>query len=179
MLHFVQDDDGVGQAPIVGGQAVLEGIDELVRGDLRDARKLLAQHGFGVTFRRGEVGNRRQQRLSDHRAHVEVVEFASEIPPGCLDSGANLVVDAVLLQPKAEAGLGVALWQFRGLEHDAQQRQPHAAARAGAQRARSGVQTTGPPPKRGELDQLFPHIVGQLGDAARGCAVLGEGVVGP
>ena len=139
LLHFVQDENGVGNALAVFRQGILQRVRELLGGDVPRARELLAQQGFRAAFGRGEARVRREQRLGDHRAHVEIVEFASEVSPGRLDGGANRLVDVVLLQPQAKARLRVTLRQAAGLEHDAKQRQPHAVSRAGAQRAGGGM----------------------------------------
>ena len=177
LLHLVKDDDGAGH-PAAGSQGLLCRRGELFRGDVRRLRKLGAQRRPGFPFAVCEAGVGGEQCFRDDGAHIQVVQLAPELPACRLDCFLHLVVDAVLLEPEAEARLGVALGEPRGLEHDPEQRQPDAIPGA-VEGSGRGVQPLPPPAEGGDFGQQFPHVGRQPGKAPGVGAVLGEGVVRP
>src|SRR5690606_32899379 len=79
----------------------------------------------------------------------------------------------------AEARLRVALRKARRLEHNAEQREAHTLAAAGAESTGRGAQATPPlAPGRQFLEQVL-HVLRQVCETAGGGAVLFEGVVDP
>ena len=108
LLHLVKDDDRV-RYPALERQGILQGSRELVGGDVFGFRELSAQSGLGFLFAGCEVRVGCEQRLGDQRADVEVAQLAAELTACCFDRSADLIIEIILLEPQAEARLGIAL----------------------------------------------------------------------
>ena len=142
-------------------------------------RELDPERGPCIFLVGGEVGVGCEQSPGDQGAHVHVVQLAPKLTSLGLHRGTDLIVDAVLLEPDAEARLRIALGKIRGLEHDSEQRKPDAVTGAGAQRARRRMKPAGTPAQCGDLLEHVLHIGRHSGEASRARAVLRKGVVGP
>ena len=177
LLHLVEDDDRAGHLA-AGSQGVLQGGGELVDGDVGRPRELGPQRLSGLLLAVRETGVRGEQGPGDEGAHVEVVQLPAKLPALRLDQVTHPVVDAVLAEPEAEARLGKALGETRGLEDDPEQGEADALPGA-VEGSGRGVQPMPPPAEGGEFRQQFPHVARQPGHAPGLGAVLGEGVVRP
>ena len=178
LLHFVQDDGRAGDAAAVR-QGVLQRLGEFFGADVVPPWKLRTQRDPGVPFAAGKGGVGVQQRFRNQRADIKIAEFAAKVPTLGRHRLGDLIVDAVLLEPKAETRLRIACRQVLGSEQDAQEGQTHTAARAGAKGAGGGVQALAAPAEGGKLRQRIPHIVGQPRQAAGAGAVFREAEVRP
>ena len=121
LLHLVEHQDGMRQLPVVR-QRLPRGLDELVGRDVGPQRRELPGQQLP---RRPDVGReagvRRDQRVGDDGADVEVVELAQPVLPRRLDRRPDAVDQPPLAQPEAEARLGI----LRGPATSTEQNRQH------------------------------------------------------
>ena len=109
-------------------------------------------------------------------SHVEVVQLFVPVETILFNMGADLIIDAFVLEPHDEAGNRVLLRQASGFEDDAQECQTDTSACTGSQRAGCGVQAPMALGLGAQFLEIISDALRQVGNAASRGSILEDRV---
>ena len=147
---------------------IVDNVEHLLIGDVPGSRwELRLQQIADVLDRVPQAGIGFQQRLRDHRRHVQVVDLLSEGAALRFNSGAHLLVVSVLACPDCESRTRVLLGEPSALEQHREERQSDSIALARSERAGRRPQATEALARGAELGEVVTNFV-RKGDDVTG-----------